>query len=101
MDEMTDLWQSIGPSRIMPRFRLEPGDPVVALADMKADHGIRGLPRPVSFGTEGVVEFVVVFHDAVFYRVNWKPNPRQKQEGWRRIQGDHSPDDVGYLLRER
>lgn len=90
-----------GPPRVVPRFKLWPGDQVVALLDMEPDYGIRGLRKPVAAGTRGVVEFTLVFEDAVFYRVHWDLTPEQKRGGWRLLAGDHSPDDVGYLLGKR
>jgi len=76
-----------------PRFRLCPND--------RADMGpcyIRGLRETVTANTKGVVEFTIEFADATFYRVLWEPTQKQKCEGWIQIIGDHSPDDIGYLL---
>lgn len=91
----------VGPPRIVPHFMLWPSDLVVATTDMKPDYGIRGLRQPIKAGTKGVVEFTLIFRDAVFYRVHWEPTPEQEREGWLYIMGDHSPDDVGYLLEKQ
>jgi hypothetical protein len=87
-----------------PRFMLWPGDRVVALCDMQPDYGIywtRGLCLPVALGTEGTVKDTTVFMDAVIYRVHWKLTSKQKHAGWLVHFGNHSPDEVGYLLRKR
>jgi hypothetical protein len=59
------------------------------------------LRRHVLLGTVGIVQFSLFFEDATWYRVHWQPDDEQKRNGWYHIMGDHSPDDVGYLLEEK
>jgi len=92
-----------------PAFMLWPGDKVIDTQDMRPDFK-RGLRAEVKTGTLGEVDYVVHLKDeriheliegsCVLYCVHWKPTSRQKLDGWRVLIGTHTPDDVGYLLRQ-